>query len=122
MQTEYKIATTYDEYSDCHGLLEEDDELSYPTVMAVRDGKPIGMISTDNGKENVFATHIMANSIYTCIGLYELYEQVLSNLGIEHYLFYIEKDNKKMINIIEKLFEIKSFMDTDKLLFYARRI
>lgn len=120
--TEYKIATTPAEYIDCHGLMEEDEELFYPTVMAVRDGKAIGMISTDNGEDNLFATHIIANSIFTCIGLYELYEQTLSNLGIEHYLFSVEKENTKLINIIKKLFGIDSFMETDELLFYARRI
>ncbi|MEE9302866.1 MAG: hypothetical protein V3U84_03680 [Thiotrichaceae bacterium] len=120
--TEYKIATTYDEYVGCHDLMKKDEELSYPTVMAVRDGKAIGMIGTARGKENLFATPIIANSIFTCIGLYELYERTLSNLGTKHYLFSVERKNIKLINAVERLFEIKPFMKTDEQLFYARRI
>lgn len=120
--TKYKIATTHDEYVDCHGLLEKDDKLEYPTVMAVRDGKAVGMISTTRGKENMFAGHIKADNKYTAMRLYELYEQTLSNLGVSHYLFGIERENTKLINTIEKLFEIEPFMKTDKLLFYVRRL
>ncbi len=122
MNTEYKIASTYDEYVDCHNLMCKDEELSYPTVMAVRNGKAIGMISTARGKENLFATPMIAKSIFVCIGLYELYEQTLSNIGVTHYLFSIEKENTKMINTVERLFDIKPFYEEDKLLFYVRRI
>ena len=120
--TEYKIASTYKEWKDCHGLLENDDELAYPTVMAVRDGKAIGMISTASGDENLFASHIIANSIFTCIKLYELYDRTMKGMGVDHYLFNIDKENKKMINAIEKLFGIKPFSESDEMLFYARRI
>jgi hypothetical protein len=120
--TEYKIASTYDEYVDCHKLLKEDEELSYPTVMAVRDGKTIGMMSTAKGDENLFATPLIAKSVFVCIGLYELYEQTLKNLGVTHYLFNIEKDNTKMINVIERFFEIKPYIEIDNLLWYVRRL
>jgi hypothetical protein len=120
--TEYKIASTYDDYVQCHSLMDKDEELSYPTVMAMRDGKPIGMISTAQGEENLFATPLIANSVFTCMGLYELYEQVLSNLGVTHYLFSIEKGNKKMINVIERFFQIKPYTETDGLLWYVRRL
>ncbi len=102
--------------------MEKDDELSYPTIMAVRDGKAIGMISTASGKENLFATHIIAKTIFVCIGLYELYENTLSNMGVNHYLFNIDKRNAKLIKAVEKLFGLKPFGETDKQLFYARRI
>ncbi len=102
--------------------MEKDAELSYPTVMAVRDGKAIGMIGSSRGEKNLFATPMIANSIFTCIGLYELYDQTLSNLGVEHYLFNIEKENTKMINTVERLFKITPFIETDGLLWYVRRL
>lgn len=122
MKTEYKIASTHKEWKECHSLMDNDDELAYPTVMAVRDGKTIGMISTASGEQNLFASYIIANSMFTCIGLYEQYDEAMKNMGIDHYLFNIEKENTKMINAIEKLFNIKPFGESDKMLFYVRRI
>ena len=120
--TQYKIATTYNEYKDCHSLLEEDEELFYPTVMAIRDGKVIGMISTANGEKSLFAKSMVANSIFTSIGLYELYDKTLSNLGVEHYLFSVSSDNDKMINAVEKLFKVKPYTEIDGQLWYVRRL
>ena len=122
MSTEYKIALTPKEWKDCHSLMDNDDELSYPTVMAVRDGKAIGMISTASGEKSLFASYVIANSIFTCIGLYELYDKTMKAMNVNHYLFNIEKVNTKMINTIERLFGIKPFGETDKVLFYVRRI
>ena len=122
MSTEYKVALTHDEWKACHSLLENDDKLEYPTVLAVRDGKPIGMISTASGDEHLFVSHIVANSIFTCMKLYELYDQTMQNMGVDHYMFNIDKVNTKMVNAVERLFSIQPFSSTDKQLFYVRRI
>jgi len=122
MTTQYKVVSTYSEWEDCHSLLENDDKLEYPTVLAIRDDKPIGMISTASGDEHLFASHIVANSIFTCLKLYELYDQTMQNMGVDHYMFNIDKVNKKMIKAVEKLFRIKPFSESDEKLFYIRRI
>ena len=120
--TQYKIAQTHEDYRNCHALMEEDNELEYPTVMAERDGKAVGLIGTSRGEENLIASPMIANSIFTCIRLYEFYDETLGNLGIDHYLFNIEKGNTQMTKTVEKLFEIKPFTQTDDLLWYVRRL
>lgn len=124
--TKYKVAITPDEYSVCHQLRGKDDKLFYPTVMAIRDSKAIGLISTVKGKNNLTAVAMTGNSIFTCIGLYKLYEQTLNSLGIKQYVFSVEEKNKKMINTVEKHFKIKPYAETqgkkDKLLWYIRKL
>jgi len=121
-QTEYKIASTHDEYADCHGIMDKDEELGYPTVMAIRNGEVIGMISTRWGEQNLIASPLIANSVFTCMGLSELYDNTLINMGVTHYLFSVEKDNKRMIKVIERFFKIKPYTETDNLLWYVRRL
>ncbi len=120
--TQYKVASTQEDYRNCHTLIEEDIELEYPTVMAVRNGKAIGMIATTKGKENMIASPMVANSIFTGIKLYTLYDETMMRMGEDHYLFNIERNNKKMMNTVERLFDIKPFTETGDLLWYVRRL
>jgi len=122
MKTEYKVAETDKDFEGCRKLIDGDEQLSPPTVMAVRNGEVIGLISTSCGKDSIFAAPMVSNSVFTSIGLYELYEKVLRKLGVDHYLFTVEKVNKRMIEAVERLFNIKPFGGTDEFLFYARRI
>jgi len=122
MKTEYKVAETDKDFTDCRNLIGDEEELSSPTVMAVRNGEVIGLISTSDDKDYIFAAPMVSNSAFTSIGLCELYEKVLRKLGVSRYLFYVEKNNRKMINAVERLFNIKPFGGTDEFLFYARRI
>lgn len=122
MTTQYKIASTYKEWKDCHSLLQNDDKFAYPTVLAVRDDKPIGMISTANGDNHLFLSYVVVNSIFTFISLWKLYEKTMLGMGVDSYMFNIEKDNKKLINTVESMIEVKPFGDNNKQLFYIRRM
>ncbi len=118
--TQYKLAETDEDFEMCHSLT--DAEMESPTVMAVRDSKAIGLISTSHGRENLIATPMVANSLFTCARLYGLYNDTLKDMGISHYLFNVEKSNKKMINTVERLLGSKPYTETDDLLWYVRRL
>lgn len=102
--------------------MNNNDDIIYPTIIAIRNGNVIGMISTSKGEHNLIAAPMIANSIFVCIGLYELYEKTLENIGVKHYLFSIDTENLKMINTVKKLFNIEPFTITDDLAWYVRRL
>ncbi len=120
--TKYKVVMSEKDRLDCHSIMEDDYELFYPTIIAVRKGKPIGVLSTSRTDGEYFASPMVSNSPFTCVGLYKLYESVLKDIGVKYYLFSVEKDNAKMINTIERLFKIKAYAEIDNLLCYIRRL
>lgn len=103
LNTKYRLATSSRDYQRCRQLFEENQgeppsvRLSFPTVLAERDGSVIGFLSTHPS-----STHIMAGplevkggrNMITFIRLIEAYENVLRAAGVASFMFYTRAERE----------------------------
>ncbi len=91
--TEYRIATQ-DDRIEIHENFKLDTTLGFPVVVAVRNDKVIGFLSTQNRDDAVVAGPLEINlkiKAFVCIGLIEAYDNLMRNLGIKVYWFHVDK-------------------------------
>lgn len=102
-----------------------DVKLSFPTVMALRDGKLVGFLSTRASKKAVMAGPLVMNGLLSkgivAMRLAEAYEQILSEAGVTDYLFSIDKGNK-WAKIVQRAMEITPYGESDKAYWFKRSI
>lgn len=105
--TIYRLARTPRDYRACRKLFEENHgaeplhNLSYPTVVAVRDGEIIGFLSTDTRKKVIMAGPLEVKggkNMITFIRLIEAYEVVLRVSGVTSFMFYLRADREDSFN------------------------
>ena len=121
-ETIYKVVETEDEKNECLKLIAGGGKLNCPTVIAIRNNKIIGLMTSIHGQSNILANSLTENSIFVCMRLSALYESILKLKKIPHYLFSVKKDNKKMIKTVERLFHMKPFSITGDSFWYVRRL
>ena len=97
--TTYRLAVGPADYKKCRALMAEFIEpvaLSFPTVMAERDGKLIGFLATQPRKEAVIAGPLMLRerSPFVTLRLLEAYDNVMRAAGITAYHFYVKNGNQ----------------------------
>lgn len=101
MSTLYKIA----EEKDLGRILSEfelTDRLSMPTVMAERDGKIVGFLSTHDNPNSVIAGPFVSKSKVVAVRLAQIYEAILKALGVKVYWFHVEHTNKDYLETVKK--------------------
>lgn len=79
--------------------------LNWPTVVAKRDGKVIGFLSTLPVQGAIFAGPLMLEkpSMLTTIRLGEAYEVVLRMAGVNTYFHLVSQDQPEYIAMLERL-------------------
>ena len=95
--TQYHLATTSHDYRRCNKFLREAEveykRLSFPTVMAERNGGIVGIVSTQPRKDMIAAGPIYVdvdgNTSFVLIRLIEAYENILRAAGVKDYYFSI---------------------------------
>ena len=87
-------------------LFGEPRNLSWPTVVAERNGKILGFMSTNAAKKFLLAGPLIIGKdchAITVIRLVEAYEVVLKMAKVTSYWFHVEQKNKNWIKLIHKL-------------------
>ena len=109
-KTQYHLATTSHDYRRCNEFLRgaevEYKHLSFPTVMAERDGGIVGIVSTQPRKDLVVAgpmhVGVDGNPSFVFMRLVECYERVLKLAGVTFYHFFT---SGKMLDNLSRLGE-----------------
>lgn len=126
----YRLVTEPHEYSACHRLLKErgdiDQQMTFPTVIARREGKPIGFISTLPSKVAVSVGKLVVQEtnrpLIIAMRLAEAYEVVLRRAGIKTYLFPVDRKRPDFLAIVEKLGEAKRVRESTSNIWFERRL
>lgn len=108
--TFYRLAHSPKDYAACRSLLREQGEdvaLSFPTVLAERDGKIIGFVSTRPRKDMVVAGPLVVSKAITrpgmvIIRLGEAYEAVMKKAGVTAYVFHVEPHMTAWAGILDR--------------------
>lgn len=110
--TTIKLAIKPADYRKCHALMKATDsefqgcQLSFPTVMAFREGKLIGFLSTSPRKDGLVAEPIVmnveGNASFLYIKLVEAYDDLLRAGKVPSYFFHIPQSYADYIRLIEK--------------------
>ena len=106
--TTYRLAVGPADYKRCRALMAEFQEpvpLSFPTVLAERDGHLIGFLATQPRKEAVVAGPLMLRerSPFVTLRLLEAYDNVMRAAGIAAYHFFVKAANAEWRGQIERL-------------------
>lgn len=103
IKTLYRLATTAADYRACHALMRANgnfsQQLHFPTVVADRDGRILGFLSTNECDWCLLAGPLETqtpNPIMV-MRLCEAYENALRMMGITRYCFSIAKSQKRWI-------------------------
>ena len=129
MKTSYRIAEQKD-YKVCHKLLREsvlpDCPLHWPTVVAERDGKILGFLSTQTNQGFIEAGPLVVSDeisvkAFIALRLAEAYENILKLSGIHTYYFGIEKEREEWIEVIKKM-GFEKYKEYDGIIWFRRRL
>lgn len=97
--TKYRLATSPADYKACRALFADNhgadptNSLSFPTVMAERDGALVGFLSTWSSKKALIAGPLEVKggkNIFLFIRLIEAYENVMRIAGVKRFLFFTQ--------------------------------
>lgn len=99
-ETNYFLATTPQHYKNARVFMKDDlddnDHLSFPTIIAERDDEVIGVLSTRPTKNMIIAgpirIDVKGNPTFTLIRLVDCYEFILRKAGITSYLMHTTDD------------------------------
>ena len=107
----YRLADCASDYTACHKILKlhgrpSDWKLHFPTVIAVKDKKVLGFLSTVKCSWSVLAGPLetlepQVNGIMI-LRLLEAYDVVLRTMGVTRYCFEVKKENDHWIKQINR--------------------
>ncbi len=129
--TTYKLIAKPSEYRALHRVAKKvgvktDSGLSWPTVIAERDGKVIGFLSSKQKKGSVIAGPIAVDvdgaTIFVARRLVEFYELFLYAARVPHYFFNISKDNKRWVRTVKDLLKLEPYAEKDGVLWFKRKL
>lgn len=129
--TTYKLISQPYEYRALHKIAEKvgvktDAGLSWPTVVAERDGRVVGFLSSQFKKNNVVAGPIAIDvdgpTIFVARRLVEFYELFLYAARVPRYFFGIQKDNDKWIGTVAKLLKLEPYSEKNGVLWFERKL
>lgn len=97
-RTTYRLAKSPADYRRCRALQTTPDTLSFPTVMAERDGAVIGFLATQPRRDLLVAGPLVTTltgqaAAILIMRLIDAYEAVLRQAGVTLYLFSVERTN-----------------------------
>src|SRR5262245_41754596 len=106
-RTSYRLAHSSKDYRACHQLLKglqiAAGTLSWPTVMAIREGEVIGCLSTQTDKGAIIAGPLAVSTTppsLVALRLVEAYEHVLQRLGLQGYYFGVVAGTQRWVNLL----------------------
>jgi len=103
-----------------------EDELAFPTVMAIKDGQLTGFISTHISNDMIVAGPMVIRSgarrYWTLIRLIEHYENVMRSIGITSYIFSIDANDEKWTADIKELYGVDPYAEQEGRKFFVRNI
>ncbi len=107
----YRLAQSPRDYKGAHKLLREiggddydpDKPLTWPTVVADREGSIVGVLSTWKISNGLLAGPLAGRSPIIIMRLSEAYDKVMTQAGVKTYWAPCRKSNTKMFNIMKKL-------------------
>ena len=106
--TEYIVASNSGQYRDCHNFLRsnkvKDVNLTWPTIMAKREDEVVGVMGTLKSDKAVIAgpVYVSIPNSMVPFRLIETYERFLKSQGIKKFIFSVDTDNHKWLNMIER--------------------
>lgn len=108
--TLYRLASTAADYRACHALMRtnqnfSDQQLHWPTVVAERDGKILGFMSTNTCDWCILSGPLETTSHnpIMVMRLVEAYESALRIMGITRYCFAIKRVKKQWVEQVQSL-------------------
>ena len=124
-QTEYRLASTYMDYSAVQNLTASKGfghrMPEWPTIMAEREGEPIGSITINSQiKDALVVGPLVASNAFVAKRLVDCMDTLLSNLGIKAYVFYVRTREKRWLSSIRKLDAYKEYYKDDKRVWFRR--
>ena len=92
--TDYRIAESGADYSKCHSFIRDnhfqDPPITFPTIMAERKGKLVGVLGTHKSNKAIIAGPLIintpGNNAFVGVRLIEGYEKVLATLKVKTYV------------------------------------
>ena len=108
-ETNYRLMVQSDRpmlkkiWADNKKLFGEPKKLGWPTVVAERQSRILGFITTDTTAKLIVAGPLIVNggsSSFTVLRLIQAYENVLKYAGMDGYFFHIEKKNKHWLKMV----------------------
>ena len=129
MTTTYKLAIGPDDLTKCHdalhmwGMPHAERHMDHPCLMAFRDNRLVGFISTAPLDE---AKAVVCNRIavdpeltkmskaFLVIRMVEGYERVLKGAGMKWYHVSLDSTNQHFIKLIERAFDSKPYAEVER--------
>lgn len=130
--TLYRLANRPNDFKRCHLIWKKYPErfgepykLGWPTVLAEREGKLIGFLSTNTSQGVIMAGPLIVHGVNgllgpTLIRLIEAYEVVLRAAKVDSYVFHIGEDEKEWRSMIERSTGLTPYGAEKGRLFYRR--
>lgn len=123
--TVYRLAHSPKDYAACHALLTERATLSWPTIVAERDGSIIGFLATQPRTDAIVAGPLAVRpspgAAWTLMRLIDAYEAVLRLAGVTSYRFFVERANARWTRLVAKL-GLEPLSQDDTHAWYERRV
>jgi hypothetical protein len=129
--TTYRLAEGPD-FAVCHKLFksqghERDARYAFPTVVADRDGDIVGFYSTNDAQEYITAGPLevdksLDNPLIVAIRLVDAYDNVMRSVGINSYLFSVDKDNEQWKDIMERATGLESYAEDETRYWYRKEL
>jgi hypothetical protein len=95
----------------------------FPTVIAERDGKIVGLMATRPNRDDVVECHaVKADSAFIALRLMECYERILRVFDIKGYCFSMSKENRYFMDIALRLPETRQYGESETSIYGLRRI
>jgi hypothetical protein len=127
----YRIAENADDYLNCHALMRQtgmpDQDIGFPTLMAIDESGLIGFIATTPRNDMVLAGPMVMRQDkrrpMTALRLATMYERVLGDMGITSFIFYADEKDSVFVRAMERYFpDVKPYLKKGSTLFYSWHI
>lgn len=131
--TEYKLAKSPSDYQKANVFLRgqevEKTKLRYPTILATRDEKVIGVLGTLHSDDKIvvgpMSIEVEGNPAFVLIKLIDHYERILKAAGVVVYNFFVDEKEARWLNSIERLkedFKTTKAGEIDGLVWFRRHL
>lgn len=113
-----------EDLKDSFGMGDVSNCWAFPTIMALREGKLIGAIGRCPWYDMVIAGPNLVPNLFLYIKLVEAQEVFFKAAGVSKYWFWIDKENKPMVKIMNRVDGdlIHLEQDTEDYLWYSKEI
>ena len=123
----YVLAGNVQDYIKARQLLssdEQDIKLSFPTIIAERDGEVHGFVSTHKSDQAVImgAIRTKNKSGIMVIRLLEAYEKILEKMGITQYLIPVDKTMTELVDMTRRLYGLEPFHEDETDIWFRRSL